>query len=125
VARGWMTGDARAAYDAGVQAAFDFANGGDATSFTADGGPYEYDGLTSIHTQKWMSMAGTQVVEGWAEWRRTDTPKLEQSTEGTAASLNGSKFPRRAFYPIAELSNNPNTPTNGNIGDPVWWDVSE
>jgi hypothetical protein len=124
-ARGWMSGDAKAAYDAAMEAAFLFAGGQDASSFIADGGAYAYDGLESIHFQKWLSMAGTQCVEGWAEWRRTDTPVLEQSTEGTAANLNGSQFPRRAFYPVVELSNNPNTPANTNIGDPVWWDVSE
>jgi len=125
VARGWMSGDARAAYDRGVQAAFLFANAGDASSLLADGGVYQYQDMSSIHLQKWLSMAGTQVVEGWAEWRRTDTPKLEQSEFGTGASLNGSQFPRRAFYPVAELNNNPNTPVNTNIGDPVWWDTGE
>ncbi len=125
IERGWMSGDARTAYDRAVQAAFLFANGGDATALLADGGAYAYQGLESIYLQKWLSMAGTQVVEGWAEWRRTDVPKLDQSLEGTAASLNGSQFPRRAFYPVAELNNNRNTPANTNIGDPVWWDMGE
>lgn len=125
VARGWMSGDAKSAYDRAMRAAFDFAGGHNAESFIASGGAYEYSGLSSIHFQKWLSMAGTQCVEGWAEWRRTDTPQLEQSSEGMAASLNGSKFPRRAFYPVVELTNNPNTPANTNIGDPLWWDVSE
>ncbi len=125
VARGWMSGDARAAYDRAMMAAFQFAGGHDASSFIAAGGAYEYDGLESIHTQKWLSMAGTQCVEGWAEFRRTDTPALEQSLEGRSASLNGSTFPRRAFYPVAELNNNRNTPANTNIGDPVWWDTGE
>ncbi len=125
IARGWMTGDAKTAYDAAVRAAFQFAGGADPSGLIADGGAYAYKGLESIHTQKWLSMAGTQCVEGWADWRRTDTPQLEQSSEGTAANLNGSKFPRRAFYPVVELANNPNTPPNTNIGDPVWWDMSE
>ena len=123
--RGWMSGDAKSAYDRAVAAAFLFAGGLDASPLIAAGGAYEYTGLASIHTQKWMSMAGTQCVEGWAEWRRTDTPTLEQSLEGTAASLNGSKFPRRAFYPVQELNNNRNAPANTNIGSPVWWDTGE
>ena len=125
VERGWIPGDAKTAYDEAMQAAFLFAGGLDATPLIEDGGAYVYKGLESIHTQKWLSMAGTQCVEGWAEWRRTDAPQLEQSMEGTAANLNGSKFPRRAFYPIVETANNPNAPANTNIGDPVWWDVSE
>lgn len=125
VARGWMTGDAKTAYDAAMNAAFAFAGGYDPANLIADGGAYAYGGLESIHLQKWLSMAGTQCVEGWAEWRRTDVPQLEQSVEGTAANLNGSQFPRRAFYPVVEIANNPNTPANINIGDPVWWDVSE
>ncbi len=125
VARGWISGDAKTAYDEAMNAAFVFADGADPTSLIADGGAYAYTGLESIHTQKWLSMAGTQCVEGWAEFRRTDTPALEQSSEGVAANLNGSKFPRRAFYPVVELSNNPNTPANSNIGDPVWWDINE
>lgn len=125
VARGWVTGDARTAYNTAMEAAFAFAGGEDPSNLIADGGAYAYVGLESIHFQKWLSMAGTQCVEGWAEWRRTDTPTLEQSVEGVAANLNGSKFPRRAFYPVVELANNPNTPVNTNIGDPVWWDVNE
>lgn len=125
VARGWISGDARTAYDEAMQAAFVFAGGHDPSSLIADGGAYAYQGLESIHLQKWLSMAGTQCVEGWAEWRRTDVPQLEQSVEGTAANLGGSKFPRRAFYPVVEQANNPNTPPNTNIGNPVWWDVSE
>lgn len=125
IARGWAPGDARETYNAAMMAAFEFAGGFDATPLIAEGGTYAYEGLISIHTQKWLSMAGTQCVEGWAEWRRTDTPVLEQSVEGTAANLNGSQFPRRAFYPVVELANNPNTPVNTNIGAPVWWDISE
>ncbi len=125
IARGWMSGDAKTAYEDAMLAAFAFAGGADPSSLIADGAAYAYNGLESIHTQKWLSMAGTQCVEGWAEWRRTDTPQLEQSVEGTAANLNGSTFPRRAFYPVVELSNNPNAPANTNIGDPVWWDIGE
>ncbi|MEL7118350.1 MAG: SusD/RagB family nutrient-binding outer membrane lipoprotein [Bacteroidota bacterium] len=123
--RGWMSGDAKSAYDIAMDAAFFFAGGNDPSGLIADGAAYAYDGLESIHLQKWLSMAGTQCVEGWAEWRRTDIPRLEQSVEGTAANLGGSTFPRRAFYPVVELANNPNAPANTNIGDPVWWDVNE
>ena len=125
IARGWMTGDAEAAYEAAMQAAFLFAGNQDPMDLMAEGAPYAYKGLESIHLQKWLSMSGTQCVEGWADWRRTDIPQLEQSVEGTAANLNGSKFPRRAFYPVVEIANNPNTPPNTNIGDPVWWDTKE
>ena len=125
IARGWMTGNAEAAYEAAMQAAFLFAGNHDHLGFIGEGAPYAYKGLESIHLQKWLSMAGTQCVEGWADWRRTDIPQLEQSVEGTAANLNGSKFPRRAFYPVVEIANNPNTPPNTNIGDPVWWDIRE
>jgi hypothetical protein len=122
-ALGWTSADAKALYDEAVLAAFNFTNN-DGASFIASGGAYEYKGIEDIHFQKWLSMAGTQNVEAWAEFRRTDVPSLEQSEAGTGASLNGSSFPRRAFYSVQEQSNNPNTPSNGNIGDPVWWDVN-
>ncbi len=137
VARGWGSGSAKALYDAGVQAAFDFAGAGSAANFLGTGDEYEFGqgnntGVTTgtsqelqladIHYQKWIAMNGSQNVEAWAEFRRTNIPAdLPISIGGTGASIGSSRFPQRALYPTAEVSNNPNTPPVGNIGDPVFW----
>lgn len=137
VARVWAPGTAQSLYDQGVQAAFDFAGAGSAASFLTAGGAYEFGqanfaGITpsttlegqlaDIHYQKWIAMNASQNVEAWSEFRRTNIPgDLPVSVGGTGASLGGSQFPQKALYPIAEVSNNPNTPAIGNIGDPIWW----
>jgi len=48
-------------------------------------------------------------------------PQLQQSSAGTGASLAGSALPQRTLYPTSEVSNNPKTPANKNIGEPIWW----
>ena len=135
-ARGWGSGDAKTLYDEGVQAAFTFAGAGSAAGFLGVGNPYEFGQannvgavltgqaaeLADIQYQKWIAMNASQNVEGWAEFRRTNIPAdLPVSIGGTGASLAGSKFPQKVLYPTAEVSNNPNTPAVGNIGDPIWW----
>lgn len=136
VQRGWGTGSAKALYDEGVQAAFTFAGAGDASGHLGVGNPYEFGQanntgpinpgssaeLADIHYQKWIAMNASQNVEGWAEFRRTNVPSdLPISVGGTGASIGTSRFPQKALYPTTEVSNNPNTPAVGNIGDPIWW----
>ena len=136
VVRGWAPGTAQSLYDQGVQAAFDFAGAGSAAAFLGAGGTYEFgqsnstgfsgttieNQLADIHYQKWIAMNASQNVEAWSEFRRTNIPRdLPVSVGGTGASLAGSTLPQRALYPTAEVSNNPNTPAVGNIGDPIWW----
>ena len=109
---------------------------GDASGYLGVGNPYEYGQakntgpvnagstaeLADIHYQKWIAMNASQNVEGWAEFRRTNVPSdLPISVGGTGASLGTSRFPQKAQYPTTEVSNNPNTPSVGNIGDPIWW----
>lgn len=119
-------GSAKALYDNGVTAAFDFT-GNDASTFIAAGGSYEFPAgteqanLDAMATQKWLAMCGVMNVESWAEVRRFEHLGFSQSVAGTGASLNGSQYPMRALYPVSEISTNTNGEANGNIGDRVWW----
>jgi len=77
--------------------------------------------MKAIISQKWISMDGTQNLEGWTEWRRTGYPDI---FEVSATSNIGNKFPVRILYPDIEVTRNPNTPPQKTVTDKLWWDVN-
>jgi hypothetical protein len=129
VARGWGTGNAKALYDNGVRASFlqwglttTVANtylAQSSVTFPESGSTEEK--VEAIITQKWASMAGSQNLESWTEWRRTGYPDIFTVS---ASSNIGNKFPARILYPSSEATRNPNTPEQKTISDKVWWDVN-
>ncbi len=127
-AKGFNVGvTAQAAYEAGVTLSL-VENGiaqADITEYLDGEGAY--DGLESIHLQKWISLF-KNGQEAWAESRRTDVPRM------TAAS--GSPFPghnRPPFrypYPTSETQlNEANSAefvaeVEDNFwGKQMWWDT--
>jgi hypothetical protein len=129
VVRGWGTGNAKALYDNGVKSSFlqwglSSANATtylsqSAVSFPASAGTEEK--IKAIIFQKWASMAGSQNLEAWTEWRRTGYPDIFTVS---ASSNIGNKFPARILYPSSEATRNPNTPPQKTVSDKVWWDVN-
>ena len=71
-----------------------------------------------IITQKWLAMF-PNGNEAWAEFRRTDYPRLRLPLHNL--DLFEGYFIKRVRYPEAAL-NNVNRPEVGQ-GDRVWWDV--
>lgn len=125
--RGMLTGDAAAAYNAGVTASMEywgFNDGAGAITDYLTANPYDAaNWKESIGTQKWLAfyMNGPQA---WAEWRRLGYPVLAI----TEAALLP-EIPVRLPYPISEQTRNGTSLGAVDGGDPndlstrVWWDV--
>ncbi|MTB51192.1 SusD/RagB family nutrient-binding outer membrane lipoprotein [Lewinella sp. W8] len=125
--KGYISADAQALYESGVEKAFAYWQ----TELPADyltTGPAAWDeanGLEQIITQKWIASIGN-AYEGWAEWRRTGFPALRP----VESSLNDGLYPVRMPYPSDEQALNfenyqsAAAATDGNsINARVWWDV--
>jgi Starch-binding associating with outer membrane len=110
--RGWITGGAKALYQAAVTESF--VNAGrtaaEATTYLAQTGVANVDfdastnKIATIITQKWISENGLAPFEAWSDYRRlgipTDVPiSLEPST-------SVKQIPVRLFYPQTEYSFN-------------------
>jgi Starch-binding associating with outer membrane len=108
VQRGYITGDAKALYEAGVSEAF-IASGlkaADATAYLATATSnvnwdISTDKIEAIITQKWIGMFSLTGFEAWSEFRRTGFPKVPLATKAIQA-----KAPARLFYPSSEISTN-------------------
>lgn len=115
--RGWGSGNPENLYRQGVQASMDYyeISAAEAQSYinglvalndgTFSSGDKERI-LEAIITQKWMAVF-PNGNEGWAEFRRTDYPRLTP----TLNNLSGGDVPeghfiKRLLYPNSENSNN-------------------
>ncbi len=123
--KGFITADAQALYNIGVEQAFDYwqvelpADYLTGTAAFNNGNPLE-----NIITQKWISNM-INGYEGWVEYRRTEFPRLKT----ISASLNDNLIPVRMPYPAEEEALNSTNyniaaaNTDGNsINVSVWWD---
>jgi len=143
IERGWGTGDAKALYDAAVEA--DFARKGisGAGRLLAQGGVYEYPSagsfdakLEAIIMAKWAAFAGSQNAEAFFETNRTGYPKYNSAPawDGSAEvvhvgelsysieGVTGGVFPARMIYPQDEVNLNTSFPGQTKTTDKVWWD---
>lgn len=84
--------------------------------------------LKAIAIQKWISMNGLQMTEGWIETRRFDSPLgiIFRGVGGifhspSESSLGTNNFPSLFVYPNTEVQYNPNTPSRV-VTDKVFWD---
>ena len=130
---------AKAAYDAGLAAAF--AQSGQpigtlGSTFYAypTAGTFE-EKLELIITQKWVSFAGTHDLESFFEQQRTGyptttvladadktrgaftRPQLVYSRNGVTAGA----FPRRLVWPASTRDRNKNAPAEVPLTTKVWW----
>jgi len=130
--RGWISGDAKALYEAGIAASWEYWGVFDQTAFDNYIASTAVDlaggnELEKIGVQRWLAFY-PNGAQGWAEWRRTGFPT---SIVPTAAAINSSKqIPRRYPYPTTEASLNKvgytdavSRLTGGDNADSrVWWD---
>jgi hypothetical protein len=128
-ARGWISGDPKAYYDAGVTAAMQYweiDNTQIATYLAQPAVAYqESNPFKSIGEQKWMAFY-QQGIEAWSEWRRLGYPELNNAPEAFA----GRSIPRRRGYPLTEITLNTanyreavNRQGPDELSTRVWWDV--
>jgi len=133
-------GDAKTAYEAGVQNDPKWTSDAALTNFLAAGGNWDAasDKLDLIYRQKWVALFMVDHMESWTEARRTDVPAqtslsakevYDDDTNYTpgdfivpAVNYTGGKLAKRVPYPADARSLNSNTPTAKLISDLVFWD---
>jgi len=109
--RGWIIGDPRALYEAGITASFTMLGESEAsaTAYYNSGNDYQDwdnspDKLKAIITQKWAANTSIDAMEAWSDVRRLNIPgDLPQSLE--PLKINPTP-PIRLLYPQTEYSNN-------------------
>ena len=82
--------------------------------------------LEQIITQKWLAVF-PNGNEGWAEFRRTDYPRLRPILNNRSnGEVPDGKFIKRLNYPFQQVDN-PNKPglAVDNEGTRLWWDVDD
>ena len=125
IQRGFVAGDAAAAYDAAVTSSMNQWGITDATAIADYLTANPYDAANwdqSIGEQKWIALY-TNGLEAWSEWRRLDVPALEVPDAAVTANI-----PTRALYTNDELGNNAESVSNAGIANEMtvkpWWDVN-
>lgn len=100
--KGWLVGDARNHYEAGIKASFDaWGISGDYNTYIAGAG-IAYDGtFKQIMEQKWIA-SWTAAAESWFDYRRTGLPALQ-----AGVVVKRDVLPVRFYYSVNELDFNP------------------
>lgn len=124
IVRGYITGDAKAAYENGIQASFDYLGAGDASAYYGQLAPLvNYDNspdkIEAIITQKWLGLNSVDAVQSWFDYSRTGFP----SDLPISALASTPDRPVRLFYPASEITaNNANVPAQPNaFTDKIFW----
>ena len=141
-------------YEKGVKAAFDRweSTAGQGDAFVADGGAYAFDATSEesmmkcIMTQKWISYAHANALDGVFDRNRTGIPAISTAATvrvsdvalereltpgyelGTLVAPGSSvlqpmEFPRRLLVPSRSSQYNPNAPVTKELDEPMWWQV--
>jgi hypothetical protein len=127
-ARGWISGDAQALYEAGVRAnmeRYDYATAPTAAEIDTYIAGLAYNGIEDIQTQQWIGLF-MNGAEAWSHVRRTGIPVL---TPGPDLTL--SRIPTRFTYPTLEQSLNLDSYQAAvsrqgpdELTTTVWWQVN-
>jgi len=137
--RGLATGDAQAAYEAGIAASLEEhgATPGEITAYLANAdvewdnatGSLGYSNLEKIYFQKWFSLF-KQGHEAWAETRRTDIPQLPHAPGSPYLGNGYDRPPFRFPYPADEYTYNEDVVNQWSTGivdnfwgEQMWWDT--
>lgn len=137
VARGWIAGDAKAAYEDAVRESFIWLGVPNAvaaantymtnnpTADWANSGATTMDKVRFIVFQKYISMAGFAPLEAWSDYRRLGVPA---NVPLSTFAGRGPNIPVRLLYPLAEYAvNKENVQAEGSISpftSKVFWDVN-
>lgn len=103
---GWISSDAQAHYEAGIQANLDYWGIATPTDFYSRA-DVAWDGtMDRLMTQKWIAMLWNNSFEMWGEQKRTALPNLKTTLGEVATSVTGGEIVTRVFYPTLEQSVN-------------------
>ena len=130
--RGLATGDAKAAYETGVQRSLEenSIDAGAIATYLAETEVAWDQGTTSnlekIRLQNWIALF-KHSVEAWSEVRRTDVPLITNVSEDYAVA-NHNRPPLRMSYPANESAHNTSFPfdifqEDIFYGTKVWFDT--
>lgn len=142
IQRGWISGDARAAYEAAVTSSFLFLGVPDVDAVVEDyfTNPISnWDAGTNgnkiklIATQKYIALMGLNNFEGWVDYRRLDGAEAILSSPAQQAQLlsfsperGGKNIPLRLIYAQSEYNYNAvNVAAEGTINphsSRIFWD---
>ena len=134
--RGWISADAKTLYEAGIEASFDQWGAEGAEDYIAsDGVAFNAaNALEQICLQRWIAGYLSDGIQAWADWRRTDIPKMYV---GPAAVSQGgtTHYPYRLAY---STSQDPDLNaeqyqealkdlrgSGDNMNSRLWWDVAD
>jgi Starch-binding associating with outer membrane len=114
IARSWLTGDDKAAFNAGVQADFNLLGAGDATAYLAQSNKEtDYtlditlqDKLDAIIRQKWVANDMILPIETWDDYRRLHLPADIPLSISPFLDKSPAAIPIRYLYPVNEYQTN-------------------
>jgi hypothetical protein len=112
IERGYLTGNAKSEFDAGISASMTLLGATPGSYLTAINtvpglGWNAGTNIESIMTQKWLALNGIHAMESFIDYTRTGFPNIPLAT--TAQYPNR---PRRLLYPTSELvANSANVPS--------------
>ena len=124
IVRGYLTGDAKAEYEKGVQASFDYLGAGSATTYLASGNPNTTwaaavgttGQIALIIRQKWIAENGVTPFEAYADYRRLGLPADIPISISQYVTTGHTNVPVRYLYPVSEYTTNTvNVNAEGNI----------
>lgn len=133
IARGYMTGDADALFNAAITDSYNLLGATGAAAYqtsiaTVSGFGYSGsitldDKIKAIMIQKWIATNGINALESWIEYTRTGYPRTPLAITHQFPSK-----PNRLMYPNTELiGNSANVPTQ-TLADvfttSIFWDVT-
>lgn len=125
--RGILSGDAAAAYDAGVTASMEYWGFDDSAGAITDylaANPYDSGNWKAVlGMQKWLAFY-SNGPQAWAEWRRLGEPQLAVPDAAFTPTI-----PVRLPYPISEQTRNGSalnavTDNPDDLGTRLWWDMN-
>lgn len=132
VVKGYITGDAKQYYEAGIKASMDYYKSISGVNISAtpdylnqpDVAYNATRALELIGTQRWIAMFYNDW-QAWHEWKRTGYPVLTPSK----VNFNSDRIPVRFLYPSGvQITNRENylkaVETQGpdDINTKIWWD---
>ena len=134
--RGWISADAKKLYEAGIKASFDQWGADGADDYIASAAvalKSGNDALEQIALQRWIAGYLSDGVQAWADWRRTDVPKLLVGPAAVTQGLTNHYPYRLAYSPSVDKDLNGENyeealkDLRGGADDRdsrVWWDVN-
>ena len=110
--------NAQTAYEKGINDSYALDGVTPQPELYATGGPYVYNGLQSIITQKWIAAANRNAIESFFDFNRTGYPSFFVIS---AVSTIGNSFPQRVLFPDSERKSNSNTPARLAVNVKSWY----